>query len=100
LYTTKLLVALFCKLALHTDHGFEAGVKVRYAQIHELWQFLDELLVQDVKDFLRFVMFLLCLNDESVLELCNGGYALTLGCLVGSSLGLSAILRSLLRAAS
>ena len=62
LHATKLLVALLRKLALHADHRLEAGVEVRDAQVEELRELGDELLVEHVEHLLRLVVLLLRLR--------------------------------------
>jgi len=59
LNVTKFLVSLFSELALYADHGLERGIEVGHAQAEELGKFDDELVVENVKDFFGFVMFLL-----------------------------------------
>lgn len=56
---TKFLVSLLSELALHADHSFERGIKIGYAQAEKLRQFGDELVVEEIKDFFGFVVFLL-----------------------------------------
>jgi hypothetical protein len=46
---------------LHSNHRLEAGIKVGHAQLEQLGQLGDELLVQEVEDLLRVVELLLCL---------------------------------------
>jgi len=59
LHSAHLLVSFLCKLALHANHGLKARIKVRYAQVQELRELCDELVVHKLKDFLGFVVFLL-----------------------------------------
>jgi hypothetical protein len=61
LYAAHLLVALLRKLALHSNHRLEAGIKVGHAQLEQLGQLRDELFVQEVEDLFRVVELLLCL---------------------------------------
>ena len=59
----ELLVSLFCKLALHPDHSFEAGVKEGYPKLEQDGKFTEELLVEHIEDFLGIVVFLLRLQE-------------------------------------
>ena len=97
MHATQLLVALLCELALHPDHSLEAGVKVGDAEIQELRELGDELLVHHVEYLLRVVVFLLCLGEwHKIFPTCGqpvtgkepcGGRRRTFGSFVGSSLG-------------
>jgi hypothetical protein len=62
LHAAHLLVTLFCELALHADHGLEAGVEIWHAKLEELGQFGDELLVQEIEHLFRVVELLLRLS--------------------------------------
>jgi hypothetical protein len=64
LNSTHFLVAFLRELALHSNHSFETRIKIRDAQLKELWQFANELVVQDVKNFLSVIIFLLGLCRE------------------------------------
>ena len=69
MYATQLLVTFFRELALHPNHRLEAGVKVRNAQVEQLWQFCDELLVQHIEHFLCVVVFLLGLSSRDASDI-------------------------------
>lgn len=58
LHTTKLLVAFLCELGLHLDHGLEARIEVWNAQVDELGQFLEQLLVERLEEQLRILQLL------------------------------------------
>ena len=62
LHAAELLIALLGKLALHADHRLEAGVEVRDAEVEELRELGDELLVEHVEHLLRLVVLLLRLR--------------------------------------
>ena len=66
LNVTEFLVALFCELALYTDHSFKRRIEVRNAQAEKLRKFCDELVIEDIEDFFCLVVFLL-----SPWELCG-----------------------------
>lgn len=59
LNVAEFLVSLFSELALYADHGLERGIEVWHAQAEELGKFDDELVVENIKDFFGFVVFLL-----------------------------------------
>jgi len=59
LHIGEFLVPLFSELALHADHGFERRVEVGHTQAEKLRKFGNELVVEKVKDFFGFVVFLL-----------------------------------------
>lgn len=61
LYSAELLIALLGELGLHTNHGFEAGVKVGDAEVEEHRELVDELIVEHLVHFFSVVLLLLCL---------------------------------------
>ena len=63
LHAAHLLIPLLCKLALHANHRLERGVEERHAEVEELGQVRDELLVDVLEHVLGVVVLLLRLGQ-------------------------------------
>ena len=59
LNSAEFLVSLLRKLALHPNHRLETRVEKGHAEVQQLRDFGDKLLVQHIEDLLRIVMLLL-----------------------------------------
>jgi hypothetical protein len=66
LHAAHFLIPFFCEFALHANHGFKAGIKVWNTQLEELGQFSDQLIIENIEQFLGVVVFLLCLSKGIV----------------------------------